>query len=149
MTVILICFIFLMGFIAGWLFRESYIPRSEKTDSNGNRKLNYHERQIDKVLYKNDLERIRELNLLTHNQSKFMRILQHQFTQHNIIVKDQRFYITDKDHYPFAIFEYQDGTGQLMLKGKEDGLNLFLYKAILSSEAIAKDKRVILGECNE
>ena len=104
MTVILICFIFLMGFIAGWLFRESYIPRSEKTESNENRKLNYHERQIDKVLYKNDLERIRELNLLTHNQNKFMRILQHQFTQHNIIVKDQRFYITDKDNYPFAIF---------------------------------------------
>lgn len=149
MSVILICSVFLLGFVAGWLFRESYIPRQQKNIPEKKGDLNYHERQIAKVRYGSDIERIRELNLLSHNQNIFMRILQHQFIDHRIVVKDQRFYITDKDNYPFAIFEYRDGKGHLTLKGKEDGLNLFLYKAIISSDAIAEDKRFILGESND
>lgn len=149
MSVILICGVFLLGFVAGWLFRESYIPRPQKNMPEKKDNLNYHERQIAKVRYESDLERIRQLNLLSHNQNIFMRILQHQFIDHRIVVKDQRFYITDKDNYPFAIFEYRDGKVHLSLKGKEDGLNLFLYKAIISSDAIAEDKRFILGGAND
>lgn len=134
-----------MGFVAGWLFRESYIPNRQESKIVKKSSLNYHERQLAKVEYDNDIERIRQLNLLSHNQNTFMRILQHEFIEYSIVVKDQRFFITDKDNYPFAIFEYRDGVGQLMLKGEEDGLNLFLYKAILSSDAVAEDKKLILG----
>ena len=69
-----------------------------------------------------------------------MRLLQHQFLEHQLIVKDRRFYIADYDHYPIAIFEYRDGTKELKVKDNEDGLPVFLYKAILSSDAIAEDK---------
>ena len=69
-----------------------------------------------------------------------MRLLQHQFEEHKLIVKDRRFYIADQDSYPIAIFEYRDGTKELRVKDAEDGIPVFLYKAILSSEAIAEDK---------
>ena len=44
--------------------------------------LSYNERQRAKIRYLNDVDRIRELNLLAHNESKFMRVLQHQFLEH-------------------------------------------------------------------
>jgi hypothetical protein len=62
---------------------------------------------------------------------------------HKLIVKDRRFYIADQDNYPIAIFEYRDGTKELKVKDTEDGLPVFLYKAILSSEEILKDKKSI------
>ena len=102
--------------------------------------LNYNERQRAKLNHQSDADRIRELNLLSPNESKFMRLLQHQFTENKIIIKDRRFYIADQDNYPIAIFEYRDGTKQLRVKDKEDGLPVFLYKAILSSKALAEDK---------
>lgn len=72
-----------------------------------------------------------------------MRLLQHQFLEHKLIIKDRRFYIADQDNYPIAIFEYRDGTKELKVKDIEDGLPVFLYKAILSSEALAEDKKLI------
>lgn len=105
--------------------------------------LSYNERQRAKIRYLNDVDRIRELNLLSHNESKFMRLLQHQFLEHKLIVKDRRFYIADQDNYPIAIFEYRDGTKELKVKDTEDGLPVFLYKAILSSDAIAEDKMAL------
>ncbi|EXE53397.1 hypothetical protein J579_3209, partial [Acinetobacter sp. 1239920] len=59
---------------------------------------------------------------------------------HKIIIKDKRFYIADQDYYPIAIFEYRDGTKELKVKDNEDGIPVFLYKAILSSESISEDK---------
>ncbi|ENU40627.1 hypothetical protein F986_00572, partial [Acinetobacter johnsonii CIP 64.6] len=32
----------------------------------------------------------------------------HQFEDHQLIVKDRRFYIADRDNYPIAIFEYRE-----------------------------------------
>lgn len=72
-----------------------------------------------------------------------MRLLQHEFLEYQLIIKDRRFYIADQDNYPVAIFEYRDGTKELRVTDREDGLPLFLYKAILSSEAIAQDKKAL------
>ncbi|MFP3367669.1 hypothetical protein R0J93_28990, partial [Pseudoalteromonas sp. SIMBA_148] len=63
-----------------------------KTKQTRNVYLSYNERQRAKIRYLNDVDRIRELNLLSHNESKFMRLLQHQFLEHKLIVKDRRFY---------------------------------------------------------
>jgi hypothetical protein len=140
----IICLI--LGFIIGYIYRNS---RSEKKEEKSiksktrNVYLSYNERQRAKIRYLNDVDRIRELNLLSHNESKFMRLLQHQFLEHKLIVKDRRFYIADQDNYPIAIFEYRDGTKELKVKDTEDGLPVFLYKAILSSEEILKDKKSI------
>lgn len=140
----IICTVF--GFIVGYLFRDSKKEiRKEKEQKQRFRNiyLSYNERQRAKIKYINDADRIRQLNLLSHNESKFMRLLQHQFLEHKLIVKDRRFYIADQDEYPIAIFEYRDGTKELKVKDTEDGLPVFLYKAILSSEEILKDKESI------
>ena len=62
---------------------------------------------------------------------------------YKLIIKDRRFYIADQDYYPIAIFEYRDGTKELKLQDKEDGIPVFLYKAILSSEALEEDKLLL------
>jgi len=139
-------FCLILGFIVGYLFKDTQhkkeVPKT-KTKQTRNVYLSYNERQRAKIRYLNDVDRIRELNLLSHNESKFMRLLQHQFLEHKLIVKDRRFYIADQDNYPIAIFEYRDGTKELKVKDTEDGLPVFLYKAILSSDAIAEDKMAL------
>jgi hypothetical protein len=134
-------FCLIIGFIIGYLWRDSR-PEKEKAAVQRTRNvyLSYNERQREKIRYYNDADRIRQLNLLSPNESKFMRLLQHQFEDHKLIVKDRRFYIADQDYYPIAIFEYRDGSKELKVKDTEDGIPVFLYKAILSSEAIAEDK---------
>lgn len=141
MGLAIFCLIF--GFIAGYLYGKSKSePVREKNQTQRNRHvyLNYNERQRAKLNHQSDADRIRELNLLSPNESRFMRLLQHQFTENKVIIKSRRFYIADQDNYPIAIFEYRDGTKPLRVVDKEDGLPVFLYKAILSSEALAEDK---------
>lgn len=141
MGLAIFCLIF--GFILGYLYRNSKTTKLEEKEINQRTKhiyLSYNERQRAKLNHQSDADRIRELNLLSPNESKFMRLLQHQFTEHKLIIKDRRFYIADQDNYPIAIFEYRDGTKKLRLVDKEDGLPVFLYKAILSSEALNEDK---------
>jgi len=104
------------------------------------RTISYTERQKAKVRYENDSDRIRQINLLSPNESKFMRMLQHEFTNQKVVTKDNRFYIADLDDYPIAIFEYRDGTKQIKSEDKEDGIPIFIYKSILSSEKINQDK---------
>lgn len=144
MGIAIFCLIF--GFTVGYLWRDS---RPEKRQKEAPKKkarniyLSYNERQRAKIRHQSDAERIRELNLLSTNESKFMRLLQHQFTEYKLIIKDKRFYIADQDYYPIAIFEYRDGTKELRLQDKEDGIPVFLYKAILSSEALEEDKLLL------
>ena len=107
------------------------------------RVISYSERQLAKIKYETDSDRIRQLNLLSPNESKFMRLLQHEFEKQKVIVKDRRFYIADQDNYPIAIFEYRDGTKQIKSKDIEDGLPIFIYKSIISKEEIRKDKEEI------
>ena len=139
------CLIF--GFVVGYLYRHSKSePKQEKrTVKSRNVYLSYNERQRAKISYFSDAERIRQLNLLSPNESRFMRLLQHEFLEYQLIIKDRRFYIADQDNYPIAIFEYRDGTKELRVIDREDGLPLYLYKAILSSEAIAQDKKAIMN----
>ncbi|MFW1666769.1 hypothetical protein [Acinetobacter ursingii] len=132
-------FFFILGMIIGYVYRDSKKPKKEPVKKQV-RRFNYADRQKAKVTYITDVDRVRELNHLTTNESKFMRMLQHEFHEYNIIVKNKRFYIVDKDNYPIAIFEYRDGTKQIKTQDIEDGLPLFLYKAILSSQSIQKDK---------
>ncbi|WP_335986817.1 hypothetical protein [Acinetobacter bereziniae] len=141
MGLAIFCLIF--GFIAGYLYRNSKSEPIKENKQNQKTKhvyLNYNERQRAKLNHQSDADRIRELNLLTPNESRFMRLLQHQFTEYKLIIKSRRFYIADNDNYPIAIFEYRDGTKPLRVVDKEDGLPVFLYKAILSSEALGEDK---------
>lgn len=141
-------FCLILGFIIGYLFRDSRQEKPKETvQKTRNVYLNYNERQREKIRYHNDADRIRQLNLLSPNESKFMRLLQHQFEDHKLIVKDRRFYIADRDNYPVAIFEYRDGTKQLKVEDAEEGTPVFLYKAILSSEAILEDKAKLRAEC--
>ena len=72
-----------------------------------------------------------------------MRLLQHQFQHELLVIKDRRFYIADQDRYPIAIFEYRDGSKELKVQDVEDGIPVFIYKAILSSDAIAEDNLFI------
>ena len=138
-------FCLILGFIVGYLLRDSRQEKPKETiKKTRNVYLNYNERQREKIRYHNDADRIRQLNLLSPNESKFMRLLQHQFEDHQLIVKDRRFYIADRDNYPIAIFEYRDGTKELKVKDSEDGIPVFLYKAILSNEAIENDKKEII-----
>lgn len=114
--------------------------KKEMSEAKKRKIINYTERQKAKIRYETDADRIRQLNLLSPNESKFMRMLQHEFTNEKVIVKDKRFYIADQDNYPIAIFEYRDGTKSIKSKDMEDGLPLFLYKAMLSSQSIREDK---------
>lgn len=114
--------------------------KKEEPQNKPRKVINYTERQKAKVRYETDADRIRQLNLLSPNESKFMRILQHEFEKQKVIVKDRRFYIADQDNYPIAIFEYRDGTKQIKSKDREDGLPIFIYKSIISKEEIKKDK---------
>lgn len=135
-------FCLILGFTVGYLWRDSKPEKIKKEEKLKNRNiyLSYNERQRAKIRHQNDAERIRELNLLSTNESKFMRLLQHQFIEHKIIIKDKRFYVADQDYYPIAIFEYRDGTKELRVTDNEDGIPVFLYKAIISSESISEDK---------
>ena len=135
-------FCLILGLIIGYLWRDSKKDNLSQKERVQTRKvyLSYSERQREKIRYVNDADRIRQLNMLSTNESKFMRLLQHQFEKQQLIVKDRRFYIADQDNYPIAIFEYRDGTKELRIKDSEDGLPLFLYKAIISSKAIEEDK---------
>ena len=137
------CLIF--GFVAGYLYRnsKSELKREQPTIKSKSIYSNYNERQRAKIRYFSDAERIRQLNILSPNESRFMRLLQHEFLEYQLIIKDRRFYIADQDNYPVAIFEYRDGTKELRVTDREDGLPLYLYKAILSSEAIAQDKKAL------
>lgn len=138
-------FCLILGVIIGYLWRDSRIEKDEvKKIKTKKVYVNYNERKREMLRYQNDADRIRQLNLLSPNESKFMRLLQHQFEGQKLIVKNRRFYIADQDNYPIAIFEYRDGTKELKVKDSEDGIPLFLYKAILSSEAILNDKEEIL-----
>lgn len=107
------------------------------------RTYTYNQRQYLKVMYSSDADRIRELNLLSANDSVFLRLLKQEFSKKDVVIKNKRFFIVDGDKFPIAIFEYRDGTNGMRTMTVEDGLPLFLYKGILSSEKISEDAKLI------
>ena len=94
-------------------------------------------------MYRTDADRIRELNLLTTNEGKFMRVLINEISGYEIIVKNRRFFLVDVDKFPVAIFEYRDGIQAFRTTDVEDGLPIFVYKGLISSEAVNEDAQRI------
>lgn len=92
-----------------------------------------------KSYHQTDSDRIRELNLLSRNQSVFLRLLKQTFHQYEIAIKQNRFIILDQDKMPFIIFEYRDGVQPMKVIDKEDGIPLHLYKGLIASEEIQHD----------
>lgn len=86
-------FCLILGFIVGYLLRDSRQEKPKETvQKTRNVYLNYNERQREKIRYHNDADRIRQLNLLSPNESKFMRLLQHQFEDHKLIKRQTFLY---------------------------------------------------------
>lgn len=134
----------LIGLFVGYCFGRYNAPKSEPAKSYQRPKVyTYEQRQRMKVMYHSDAERIRELNTLSSNDSIFLRILKQEFRPKEIVIKQKRFFVVDADHFPIAIFEYRDGTQVFRNKDVEDGLPVFMYKGLLSSDAIKEDAEEI------
>jgi hypothetical protein len=101
--------------------------------------MTYQQKLHLKSHHQNDSDRIRELNELSRNQSVFLRLLKQTFINHEIAIKQKRFIILDRDYMPCAIFEYCDGTQAIKLMDHEDGLPLYLYKGLISSDELKQD----------
>lgn len=126
-----------------WVGKHSRTPENKKPVQQRVR-LTALERQRAKVMYETDADRIRELNLLSPNESKFMRMLQHEFTNAEIVVKRKRFFVVDMDKFPLGIFEYRDGLQTLRATDLDDGLPVFIYKNLPPSASIKEDAESIL-----
>ncbi len=137
---ILILIIFGIGF---WLGRVTAPKSKEEKPKLQRRSFTYTDRQRQKVMYATDADRIRELNALTKNEGSFVRMLRQEFSPLEVVVKEKRFFIVDNDKYPIAIFEFREGHTPLRNSDVDDGLPLFLYKGLISSEAIKEDKQRI------
>lgn len=131
--------------IGFWLGKNSKSARQNKKPVPSRlRQLTAIQRQKAKVLYATDADRIRELNLLSPTEGKFLRLLQHEFINTDIVVKQKRFFVVDKDQFPLAIFEYRDGLQTLRATDVDDGLPVFLYKNLPPSSSIKEDAEFIL-----
>lgn len=131
--------------IGFWLGKNSKSVRQNKKPVPSRlRQLTAIERQKAKVLYATDADRIRELNLLSPTEGKFLRLLQHEFINTDIVVKQKRFFVVDKDQFPLAIFEYRDGLQTLRATDVDDGLPVFIYKNLPPSSSIKEDAEFIL-----
>ncbi|WP_151840788.1 hypothetical protein [Acinetobacter soli] len=138
---IFIMIIFGLGFLIG----RVTAPKRIEVKKVRRRTLTYNDRQKEKIKYETDADRIRELNSLSKNEGSFLRVLRQEFAEHDVIVKEKRFFIADEDKYPIAIFEYREGHTPLRNSDVEDGIPLFLYKGLISSEAIREDKEQIFA----
>ncbi|MFW1774305.1 hypothetical protein [Acinetobacter seifertii] len=132
-------FLFIGLGIGFWFGRKTKPKNQEKEVKPIQRTYSYNQRQALKVMYATDADRIRELNLLSTNESIFLRLLKQEFLDKEIVVKQKRFFIVDSDKFPIAIFEYRDGFKPLHNSDVEDGLPIFLYKGLLSSDVIKED----------
>ncbi len=127
----------ILGVILGYFLRGR--PKSSASPPRRSMSTTQQQRLYLKALHQKDSDRIRELNLLSANQSVFLRLLKQTFPEYEIAIKQQRFLRLDPDHMPIAIFEYRDGIHPIKLVDIEDGIALHLYKGILSSEALKQD----------
>ena len=136
-----ICLIF--GFILGYLVRGPQKQKPKTRVATAPRPMTQQQHLYMKAMHQSDSNRIRELNLLSANQSVFLRLLKQTFPDYEIAIKQQRFLLLDQDHLPLAIFEYRDGINPIKLVDQEDGIPLHLYKGILSSDALAQDAKAL------
>lgn len=63
-------FCLILGFIIGYLWRDSKEPKEKEIrQKTRNVYLSYNERQREKMRYISDADRIRQLNMLSQNES--------------------------------------------------------------------------------
>ena len=145
-NLIFILLVFGLGF---WIGRKS-APKPiqrERTKYSHTPIYSFNQRQALKVMYKTDADRIRELNLLSTNESKFMRLLINEIPEYDLVVKNRRFFLVDRDKFPVAIFEYRYGKQAFRTSDVEDGLPIFVYKGLISSAAVKEDVKRIEEAC--
>ena len=133
----------IIGFILGYILRGSPVNKPQPKIRTSPVASTQQQRLYLKAMHQTDSQRIRELNLLSSNQSVFLRLLKQTFPDYEVAIKQQRFLILDQDHMPLAIFEYRDGIHPIKLVDQEDGIPLHFYKALLSSEALKEDTQAL------
>ncbi|MHA3115118.1 hypothetical protein E0H86_06655 [Acinetobacter sp. ANC 4635] len=140
---ILICLI--LGFCLGYYIRgqkQSAPPQSALQNQPPQR--SHVQRLYSKSQHRSDSDRIRDLNQLSTHQAAFLRLLKQTFFNYEVSIKQQRFFILDQDKMPLAIFEYRDGTQSFKATDQEDGIPIYIYKALISSEALQQDLQAVL-----
>lgn len=143
-------FTLIIGLFLGFLIAQSKYHKTHHPQKKSSmfRHQNFHQKLHMKAHHQSESDRIRELNLLNSNQSIFLRQLKQNFPKHDIAIKDRRFIVLDQDLMPRAIFEYRDGTEPMKVIDREDGLPLFLYKGLISSDALKHDHSFITSRQN-
>ncbi|WP_228720308.1 hypothetical protein [Acinetobacter portensis] len=131
-----------MGFFTRGLISK---PTYQQKKRSYYRPLTHQQKLQLKSFHQTDSDRIRELNLLSTNESSFLRLLKQTFIDFDVAIKQKRFIILDKDKMPCAIFEYRDGTQAIKLVDKEDGIPLHLYKGLISSSELKIDYQNIIS----
>ncbi|MFC6052280.1 hypothetical protein A6M14_02055 [Acinetobacter sp. Ac_877] len=136
----------ILGFILGFFTRGLISkPTYQQKKRSYYRPLTHQQKLQLKSFHQTDSDRIRELNLLSTNESSFLRLLKQTFIDFDVAIKQKRFIILDKDKMPCAIFEYRDGTQAIKLVDKEDGIPLHLYKGLISSSELKIDYQNIIS----
>ncbi|ANF82101.1 hypothetical protein A3K93_07765 [Acinetobacter sp. NCu2D-2] len=137
----------IIGFSLGYIYRGTKSSSCPQTTTvrRYQAPLTHQQKLYLKSMHQTESDRIRELNKLSSHQSTFLRLLKQTFFHFEIAVKDNRFIVLDRDHFPLAIFEYRDGTQPIKLVDQEDGLPLHLYKALISSDELKKDYASIIS----
>lgn len=136
----------ILGFILGFFTRGLISkPTYQQKKHSYYRPLTHQQKLQLKSFHQTDSDRIRELNLLSTNESSFLRLLKQTFIDFDVAIKQKRFIILDKDKMPCAIFEYRDGTQAIKLVDKEDGIPLHLYKGLISSSELKIDYQNIIS----
>ena len=136
----------ILGFILGFFTRGLISkPTFQQKKRSYYRPLTHQQKLQLNSFHQTDSDRIRELNLLSTNESTFLRLLKKTIIDFDVAIKQKRFIILDKDKMPCAIFEYRDGTQAIKLVDKEDGIPLHLYKGLISSSELKIDYQNIIS----
>lgn len=142
---ILICFI--IGFCLGYYIRgQKQSAPQRPAIQNQAPQRSHAQRLYSKSQHYSDSDRIRDLNQLSTHQAAFLRLLKQTFFNYEVSIKQQRFFILDQDKMPLAIFEYRDGTQSFKAMDYEDGIPVYTYKALISSEALQQDLEMLLQQ---
>ena len=142
---ILICFI--IGFCLGYYIRGQKKSAPQRLAIQNQAPQRSHaQRLYSKSQHHSDSDRIRDLNQLSTHQAAFLRLLKQTFFNYEVSIKQQRFFILDQDKMPLAIFEYRDGTQSFKAMDYEDGIPVYTYKALISSEALQQDLEMLLQQ---
>lgn len=136
-----------LGFILGFCIKARLNRSQPKQNHRSYYRPMTHQQKLQlKSYHQTDSDRIRELNLLSANESVFLRLLKQTFIDFDIAIKQKRFIVLDKDKMPCAIFEYRDGTQAIKLVDCEDGIPLHLYKGLISSSELKIDYQNIISK---